>query len=306
MPSTEWRRYRVAWRLASPLHIGYRTIGTIARTRLWVPGRNVWGALIDALGARDGEYKTWQKHFADAVRFEAWFIGPAPDRAWQPCWDEHGLQYGAVPERTLQRVVLGANVSTAIEHGRAIAEEGMLFETEYIAPRFLHEDSECKDDPRWQKGAPLWLMGHLWARSAGPVRAANDTLVIAERPFQAHFMRISIGGERAKGYGTLVDCQVVPLDGVYERPLLSIPKRRGVPLLVQWQPECSRIMRGHVEPILGRQTKELHHYGQDIAPAIHYWLPGTVCMHSAMSIELPDSPGSGQFQPSPSPVEHQS
>src|SRR5579884_3552061 len=157
--ASEWQRYRLSWRIGSPLHIGYRTIGTIMRTRLWVPGRNIWGALIEALaqakGATPQAFEDMRKLLDEHFRFEAWFLGPDAGTFWPPRYTERGLCYDAVPERTMQWLSLGANVSTAIEHGSNVAEEGNLFEVEYIAPHWLHDHEHS----HVERGKPIWLVG---------------------------------------------------------------------------------------------------------------------------------------------------
>ena len=40
-----WRAYKIVLRLRSPLHIGRGKVGNLQRTRPYVAGRNLWGAL---------------------------------------------------------------------------------------------------------------------------------------------------------------------------------------------------------------------------------------------------------------------
>lgn len=40
-----WKQYRIAFRLLSPLHIGYRKVGNLMQTRCYVPARVLWAAL---------------------------------------------------------------------------------------------------------------------------------------------------------------------------------------------------------------------------------------------------------------------
>lgn len=288
MSNPEWRRYRLSWRLASPLHIGYRTIGTIARTRLWVPGRNVWGALIDTLARAKGAamntriFGDVQTDINDAVRFEAWFLGNNPELAWMPQYSETGLRYGYLPKHDMQRLVLGASVSTAIDHGPGIAEEGMLFETEYIAPATVHAADGIA------KGINLWLVGHLWLKSG-----REDRLLAAHGLVPA-LQAIRMGGEQKSGYGRLVDGTVkeVEVDGRYTMEAdgtLTIPAHTPFPLLVASKGVHAE--RGQVEPILGRFTKDSGKHGASLERVEFCWLPGSVCQHDSILSMMATTPG---------------
>lgn len=305
MPS-EWQRYRLSWRLASPLHIGYRTIGTIARTRLWVPGRNVWGALIDALARAQGatsqspgKFGEVQKAVNAAMRFEAWFIGPVADHAWYPKYElrkegevgENGLHYGDIPEREMQRLVLGANVSTAIDHGPTIAEEGMLFETEYISPCLLRKDITQHDIARWQKGEPVYLAGHLWAKATDEIRLNPDDIIVQGISLKSIAGSLSIGGERAKGYGQLVEGTLgcAPDSAyIFDGEHLIVREMKPFPLWVET--EGVTAIRGEVEPVVGRSTTDKG-YGASLTKGRFCWLPGSVCEQDITVQFDPEFPG---------------
>jgi hypothetical protein len=48
--------YHLVLRLRSPLHIGWNKTGNVQRTRSYVTGRNLWGALTMRL-TRDQAYR---------------------------------------------------------------------------------------------------------------------------------------------------------------------------------------------------------------------------------------------------------
>jgi hypothetical protein len=278
----KWRRYRIVWKLGSPLHIGYRTIGTIAQTRLWVPGRNVWGAMIDTLariqGAtaqNPGKFKELQHVFKESLCFEAWFLTPeegcnVPANPWYPIYKSDGLYYGKLKEDEMQRVVLGANVSTAIDHTANIADEGNLFEVEYVAPQGLFSP---------YKGNPIWIIGHLWAHTDTKITINGDVLEISDL-FNQYLVSLSIGGEQRQGYGCLTNGTISPgdeqtyqvnADGDY-----IIPKNEPFPFLISAQ--TTEVTRGKVEPIVGRSTnsEKQKGHGATLEDALFCWLPGSI------------------------------
>jgi len=49
MSAEEWRCYQAVFAAASEVHIGWHDLGTIMRTRYYVPARNLWGVLVAGL-----------------------------------------------------------------------------------------------------------------------------------------------------------------------------------------------------------------------------------------------------------------
>jgi hypothetical protein len=297
--ANEWRRYRLSWRLDSPLHIGWRTIGTIMQTRLWVPGRNVWGAMVDVLARLKSpsapDWQGTQRSVNEALRFEAWFLGTDVNSPWYPKFDgQKGLCYGSMTERELQRLVLGASVSTAIDHSSRTADEDKLFEVEYISPRALHDTQGI------QRGDSLFLVGHLWARSKGDVQVFEDDIHIMNMSLREVAASLSIGGERAKGYGRLTCGELGPsVDGkLPDRAdsegndlAIRIEPNQAFGMLVEALTGEQQSMRGQVEPIVGRDTTSSTGYGQSITSAHFCWLPGSYCTKS-VTLTLPaEMPG---------------
>ncbi len=261
--SDSWTRYRLTWQLASPLHIGYRTIGTIARTRLWVPGRNLWGGFVETIalskGGIDSSYKEAQKEVNNHLRFEAGFLSYKADGECMPKWEDGngsnkiGLYYGECSEAELQRLVLASSVSTALDNG--VADEGNLFETEYISPILLHAMDNTV--------SPVYLHAHVWSNNGDSILNQMKTL--------------QIGGERTKGYGRLEKGRIVPCNSGFKMEdddILVISSETPFPLLVETK-EIS-VLRGQAEPIIGRTTTESGKYGSHLESARICWLPGTV------------------------------
>ncbi|RMF34529.1 MAG: hypothetical protein D6759_05770 [Chloroflexi bacterium] len=179
-----WIRYRIVFRLESPLHVGYRRVGNLMQTRPYVPGKVLWAALTarlvrDAGRGADGKaYREIGEQVHEHFRFG--YLWPSLDRK-QPCfpWEQDDFDY----------LFLGSYASTALNDDQGAAEEGTLHETEFIAPR-----------TRTDK--PVFLVGDLWVKD-GP----SDGLV----DWKQALRRVRLGGERGYGWGR------VRLEGLAER-----------------------------------------------------------------------------------------
>ncbi len=292
--ASEWHRYRLAWRLASPLHIGYRTIGTIARTRLWVPGRNIWAVLVDTIARLQAEadgqpnWKDIQKLAQEHLRFEAWFLASGPTEApWAPRYTQAGLYYGDFPAQAMERMVLASSVGTAIEHGGGgtLAAEGQLFEIEYISPRMLSGS---------QRGDFFWLVGNLWARSYESVHADKDGISIGGISLSTALASVTIGGKQTRGFGRLTEGSLTYLTTIQDKePLLQCDSAHPFPLLVAVHPHLTD-MRGQIEPIVGRDTHDStpHDRESEKLETPFCWLPGSFSNKAAVQLQfIPNRPG---------------
>lgn len=284
--AAEWHHYQLTWRLDSPLHIGWRTIGTIARTRLWVPGRNLWGAIIDTIArlqqpTAEGipPFKAVTRKIDQTIRFEAAFLASDPaHEIWAPVYGEQGLRFGTLLQRDLERRVLFASVSTAIEHGPGIADEGQLFEVEAISPRCL-----VGDHPR----ASIYLTGRIWVRATEHVRLDKNDIIIDQQSVRQWLAYMRIGGEQAKGFGRLsLQSLAGPGDARVhdDAPVVTINMGNPFPLLVKHDGGTG--YRGEIEPIIGRNTKDGTRHGQQLTDASICWLPGSCCRERDITLML--------------------
>lgn len=174
-----WRAYRVTLRVVSPLHLGWRTVGNLQQTRLYVTGRVLWGALTARL-ARDAQiasgainYATMGEQVDDMLAFT--YLYPSIDKQrvtpwpWRESRDEFAWTF------------LSSYVSTAIGDGY-VATAGSLHETECIA---THGRVSDPADP----GRPVYLLGYVFSHPECTLdwQRALDSLVL--------------GGERSYGWG---------------------------------------------------------------------------------------------------------
>ena len=256
-----WKAYQVVLRLLSPMHIGWIKQGNLQRTRPYVTGKALWGALTARL-TRDhpdlGDYPTVGQRVRDELAFSYFYPAVGEDVNLWP-WEK--------PDEFAWRY-LGSYASTALDYGRNTAEEGSLHETEFIAP--YTRDSQ-----------QVYLVGYIFERQ-------GCTL-----PWQDVLSRLQLGGERTYGWGR-VRCPDGPasvpagelLFGRYamqldrDRPVLRASQ--DVPLLAHAlaaefqgrQPVSS--VRGPVEPLLGRETDPQGRFGAHLPEARICWTPGGI------------------------------
>jgi len=264
-----WTAYKIVFRLLSPMHIGWIKQGNVQRTRPYVTGKALWGALTARL-TRDfphlgGDYETVGKRVSDELAFSYFYpaVGKTVDLwPWGERADEFAWRY------------LGSYASTALNYGRNTAEEGSLHETEFIAPHT-------------RDGRPVYLVGYIFAHQ-------GCTL-----PWQKVLSRLQLGGERTYGWGRvglhkLLDNgqeffnSDLALDLNGKRPVVTVSADKELlahALAAEFQgrrpvPEIS----GPIEPLLGRETTNPQRFGGDLPPARICWQPGGTLTASAKII----------------------
>jgi hypothetical protein len=200
-----WHVYPLAFRLLSPLHIGYRKMGNLQQTRGYVTGKSLWAALTarltrDASPAASGaDYQRIGQKVSEQFRFT--YLFPALNAggpAHHPWEDEATFAYR----------FLDSYASTALDYAQQSAAEGLLHEVEFISPRARSLNGE--DPPQ------VFLLGCLYVWDE-----LDDELA----GWKAALARLQLGGERGYGWGCL---ELVTK--------LSAPEQTGLPaLLVQVQ-----------------------------------------------------------------------
>jgi hypothetical protein len=254
-----WNICKVVFRLLAPMHIGWIKQGNVQRTRPYVAGKALWGALTARL-TRDfphlgGDYETVGKRVSDELAFSYFYpaVGETVDLwPWGERADEFAWRY------------LGSYASTALNYGCNTAEEGSLHETEFIAPHT-------------RDGRPVYLVGYIFERQ-------GCTL-----PWQEVLSRLQLGGERTYGWGRvglhkLLDNgqeffnSDLALDLNGKRPVVTVSADKELlahALAVDFQGhrKVSEV-RGSIEPLLGRETDPQGRFGAHLPEARICWQPG--------------------------------
>ena len=263
-----WRRVRLVFRVCSPLHVGWRRVQNLMMTRPYLPGRNLWAALVEQLTLRytdagDADYKKAQEFVSDNFRFSHFWtaVPKSPDVCDATAIREpDDLLVVLPPDLSDKGNELSCYFDYLFLDGRAMtalkgttAAEGTLHEVEFIRPWTRPIRLKCAGRP----SQPVFLVGDMWCKED-----ANNRCVWVERcrikAFWNHIgstveivgclRELQVGGERTYGFGRLqLACW-----RAYEtnpRPVALLP--------------CWRVVDGYevaVEPLLGRSLNKLWAY----------------------------------------------
>jgi len=271
----DWTMYMAIYELRSPLHIGYHKIGNVQRTRYYIPARNLWGVVTEALTRRSfstpdapqGDYQQIGEWVKTHCAFGYWFIQENGQLLY-PHYEEGKLKYGHLTAADFERRYLDAHVTTALDPSTTSAEEGSLHEVEFIAPY-------NQDGVRTRVGGWVFL----------------DETAQVVLDWCQWLGDLQIGGERRYGFGMLRLVKMEPvtesqIDLTGTRPRQFVPK--GAPLLAHTVVESSIRVRGQIEPLVGRMTSQSHAFGSNLTAGIVCWTPGSVPMDDILVQFEPD------------------
>jgi hypothetical protein len=210
-----WLAYCLTYRIQSPVHIGCHKLGMIQRTRLYVPGKAIWGAASSQLTRllfrqpNAAQYAVVGDLLRRHCRFTYFFPAFRPDQPLLPSWDRGGLRYKTFDkeqdcsEDELVHCLVSTFASTAIDPFSGAAEEASLHELEFLAPR------------RLDNGSVVFLVGYVFiARGNALFRESNGIRMLnydGDVQFFANGMPVAffgsvlrqlvIGGEKTYGWG---------------------------------------------------------------------------------------------------------
>ncbi len=236
-----WQRYQLILRVLAPTHIGWSKLGNVQRTRPYITGRALWGALTARL-TRDRHEKPTASNYQDTGKCVHDHIALC---YLYPAVQSNGCYQVLFPwEDTTPQSILSSYSGTALDPASSAADEGLLHEVEYIAPH------TC------DTGAPVYLVGYLFLNAT-----SQATLPALHHALE----RLQVGGERGYGWGrlTLVDVSPMPPGTSWElfcntytpqlnhpRPRVTVPQ--GSCLLAHTIAEGSNA-HGEIEPLVGRE-----------------------------------------------------
>ncbi len=248
-----WNAHKIVLRLLTPMHIGQAKLGNLQRTRPYVHGKSLWGALTARL-TRDapelgGDYRAVGGRVNEELAF-SYFYPTVDDQVTLWPWDD--------PDQFSWRY-LGSYASTALNYSHNSAEDGSLHETEYIAPTS-------------RSGDLVNLVGYIFEK-------AGCTL-----PWQEVLSRLQLGGERTYGWGRvelksvssptekLFNCFPPALDG--PRPGLDL--HQEAPLVAHALASGDHALKAHgaLVPLVGRETRSATEHGRYLPNAMICWEPG--------------------------------
>lgn len=173
-----WQKYDLVFRLLAPLHIGWRKTSNLQQTRGYVTGKVFWAALTARLtreaepGANGKAYQETgdllQKHFRFTYLYPATKQDIGDFKSHYPWEDDFDYLF------------LDSYTSAALNYNNQSAEDGLLHETEFIAPRTRTDKS-------------VYLQGSLYVSS--------DLRDKRLQNWETALNKLQFGGERGYGWG---------------------------------------------------------------------------------------------------------
>jgi len=277
-----WQAFRVTYKLHSPLHIGYHKVGNVQRTRYFIPARNLWGAVTEALTRRDFATEVLHSQSPDAYKavgdwvkthcaFGYWFV-EENGVLLAPHYQNGQLYYGQYPVADFERRYLSAHVTTALDPATTSAQDGSLHEVEFIVPYAFPDGTRT-------------LIG-------GYVFLGEDarTQLGTEQAWLSWLKTLQVGGERRYGFGQL---RLLSFKEEFkpewrldiDRPQISM--KEGEPLKAHVLAKRIKV-RGQIEPVVGRETFVSNTFGSRLNEGVICWAPGAV-LESPSVFELSKS-----------------
>ncbi|MBD3340186.1 MAG: hypothetical protein GF353_13825 [Candidatus Lokiarchaeota archaeon] len=304
-----WHVYPIIFQIKSQLLIGWRKIGNLNQTRLYVPGKVVWAALTARL-ARNGfkelenepvenPYQRTGSWLKKNARFT--YLFPAlkneVNATLYPKSTKTGMVFGKdeIPKSEIQYLLLDSYASTALDYSFRSSEEGSLHETEYIRPRsrpLKGTSLQGKlNDPAFDElGAPVHLVGYLILKDE-----------ISEQ-IKITLNQLQFGGERRYGWGRA--CLVNDLanqdtinklfdnweidnssnDKLVIKNCIGgyLPAHALANQFIEQDlnsgthdPVDETKISGKIEPVVGRETRDSRFSGRSISQARICWQPGS-------------------------------
>jgi hypothetical protein len=243
----KWKPYLVTLRLLSPMHIGWKKIGNLQQTRLYVSGRNIWGALTSRLVRDQGDsnYEAIGKIVDEELRFTYFYPSRSPENIEIWPWKNHLDIY--LWNFLKSYVSISLNDKTA--------EDSALHETEFISPTT-------------RKGDPVYLIGYIFEKEGCTLR------------WRKALEQLQIGGERGYGWGRAqINIEPKLSDKCFEHDIIEKDKSPAIKMKAN---ECifahvlatGKNINGFVEPLVGRVTSESSGFGGNMSEADICWAPG--------------------------------
>lgn len=267
-----WNVYQVIFRLRSPLHIGCGKVGNLQRTRPYLTGRVLWGALTmrltrDAAQGRgpatdSREYRRVGEQVHQSLAFTYFYPALRPGDGYRVAWPWQN-------ESTFRHRFLGSYASTALSYPQQSAAEGMLHEVEFVSPHAL------------DTGEVVFLKGYVFEKEGCALG------------WKSALKRLQTGGERGYGWGDveLVDIRGSTNEYLFDGPAIfkgdgNVPTIHlsGDGHLLAHTKATDLPIAGDVEPLVGREWRSdnLHrpHVGQHVAFSNICFVPGSVTFQS--------------------------
>lgn len=220
-----WHRYDLVFRLLAPLHAGWRKSGNLQQTRGYVPGKNLWAGLTARLTRDASKGASGQAYFeigglvTKHFRFTYLYPSLQMDGGYPPRypWEEE-----------FDYLFLDSYTSAALDYPSQSAAEGLLHETEFIAP--------CT-----RTGQPVYLTGNLFVQ---------DDLPDELQGWKDALGKLQFGGERGYGWGQVDFVHCDPKE-MLEGDKVRVKITAGKHITAHLHATEATGVTGAVEPLIG-------------------------------------------------------
>lgn len=279
-----WHLYSWNFQLKSPLHVGFHKVMHFYRTRPYLTGKHLWGALTSKLTPLLGtnDYQKIGDFLKKCMRF-GYLYPYAKGNLFIPKYTDEGLKFGSLSQIEFEKRFISSMASTAIDSHSLSAEEGMLHEVEFI-------NSYTIDD-----GKPVFMKGLLWVRDFSEndisINKIDDNIFIKNATLEINlkerlFNHFQAGGEQKYGFGLMKLKDFIKFDN---------NKLEG--FSGEWSDDGSEIklklntndsiwahllntnslnMKGNIEPLVGREWEAEKGAGRRLTSYGLFWSPGSV------------------------------
>ena len=285
-----WRLFKWTFRLKSPLYIGFHKVMHFYRTRPYVPGKPLWGALTAKLTPLLGldDYQKVGEFLKKVIRpgyLYPYIESKEKSKLYYPKYTEKGLMFGPLVQNEFERKFISSMASTAIEAQSLTAEDGMLHEVEFISHYTI-------DD-----GKPVFMSGVIWVREFSENEISlsiKDEVIITCKGKEVEFKRqlvnrLQLGGERKYGFG-LVELlhenneevkdskfNVLPGEWKEENGEVCISLKRDDPVWAHVHHFENLKIKGDIELLVGREWDPDKGAGQKPPKSSDLcWSPGSI------------------------------
>ncbi|MFH1859683.1 MAG: hypothetical protein ABH870_01520 [bacterium] len=270
-----WKVHKLVYQAKSPIHIGCHKLGFIQRTRYYITGKAMWGAMTANItrafheSATAKDYENVGKKLKGDIIPSYFYPATDKENPLIPKFTSEGLKYGHYLAEDFEQLFISSFGQTAIEPANLTAEDETLHETEYIAP-VIEEGGEQK---------PVYFVGYVFMQTPTvDLNGAREWEKIKEA-----IKEIFVGGERRYGFGGLILDSSHSVDKFFEYEVdttsgsFKIPKDNPIPGHLSVEQNVS--LKGDIEPLVGREWGVKDGkvgFGQKISGVEICWVPGSV------------------------------
>ncbi|MFQ6089408.1 MAG: RAMP superfamily CRISPR-associated protein [Candidatus Methanofastidiosia archaeon] len=266
-----WKCYKLVYEAKAPIHIGYRKLGIVSRTRYYILGRNFWGAATAILTRKimkdyDSKiYKNVGEFVKKNIIFSHFYVCEN-DKILYPIFSEDGLKYENHSEHKFEKKYISSYVSTALEITSKTAEEESLHEIEFIKPKYKENDGVRDTE----------FFGHVFVNENPKFdNDINDKFknklkeYLNQEKLKEIISELWVGGERNYGFGRveLENENFKETDKIFKKEDFQLTLDNEKPLLASKNScilalshvlfnENIKLIKGDIEPLVGRIWSE--------------------------------------------------